>query len=175
MSGTLKGTTISAMTGPETRVVWSRNKDWKMYDKDLFSGQTALGNLVYANLHLCRLKDAVDNGPGDLLIERGVSDPCFYEEISGRFGDWEKIVKTESEILGEGVRKVILIMKDLEFIKTKVLSEPTRAAWFKDPESYLNAQDRYVEFTKTVNHIDEIITIDNALEYIKSLGIPYQE
>ena len=62
----------------------------------------------------------------------------------------------------------------MEFLKEVVLKEKTRAEVFPGGiQEYLEKQDKYVEFTKKYNKIDKEIVIDNAKEYIESLGIEF--
>lgn len=70
--------------------------------------------------------------------------------------------------------KVLLVQKDIDFIKNVVLKEETRSDRFPNGvEDYLRAQDLYVDFTKQFNKIDEVIEITNAKDYLKNLGIEY--
>ena len=69
--------------------------------------------------------------------------------------------------------KTLMIMLDEKFIAEKVLSEKTRADCFQGVEEYLKKQENYVEFTRTYNHIDEEIKINDAKDYLMHLGVEY--
>ena len=66
-----------------------------------------------------------------------------------------------------------MTMLDEKFIAEKVLSEKTRADCFQGVEEYLKKQENYVEFTRTYNHIDEEIKINDAKDYLMRLGVEY--
>lgn len=61
-------------------------------------------------------------------------------------------------------------MLDEDFIENRVLNEINRLRYYPDLETYLKRQEEYVEFTKRYNHIDEVIEIRNAYDYIESLN-----
>lgn len=175
LSGTLKSTTIKTTQENEV-VVKSAIKDWKKRRDKLFPWLTSETNLNYALLHLVRLLDYKEQR--SIIIERGVSDMLFYEErISpSKMTDLicHNTIQEELNVLGEcEVEKILLIMKDKNFIDTVVLKEPTRKDWFLDSSEYLQEQERYIEFTKKYNKIDNEIVIKDAREYLASLGLEY--
>ena len=132
LSGTLKSSTIKQKYGyfgdesdENTVIIRSAIKNWK-YNRDaLFPWLCNESNLNYALLHLTRLQDYV-YGNYDFIIERGVTDPLYYEyqkqpdlvtpEVI------KKTVERENEILGNrDIQRVLMIMEDREFISKKVL------------------------------------------------------
>ena len=182
LSGTLKSSTIKRKyeEGDEkTTIIRSAIKNWK-YNRDaLFPWLCNESNLNYALLHLTRLQDYV-YGDYDFIIERGVTDPLYYEyqkqpELITPYIISSAVTK-ESEILGGNnvnVQKILMTMLDKKFIAEKVLSEKTRADCFQGVEEYLKKQENYVEFTRTYNHIDEEIKINDAKDYLMHLGVEY--
>jgi hypothetical protein len=133
--------------------------------------------LNYALLHLTRLQDYV-YGDYDFIIERGVTDPLYYEYQKQPELITPSIISSavekESEILCKNkIHKTLMIMLDEKFIAEKVLSEKTRADCFQGVEEYLKKQENYVEFTRTYNHIDEEIKINDAKDYLMRLGVEY--
>jgi hypothetical protein len=183
LSGTLKSTTIKQKYGyfgercENTAIIRSAIKNWK-YNRDaLFPWLCNESNLNYALLHLTRLQDYV-YGDYDFIIERGVTDPLYYEyQIQPELITpyiISSAVNRESEILQPSmIKKTLMIMLDKDFIRNKTLSEKTRADWFQGVEDYLEKQEDYVKFTKKYNDITEIIEIKDAREYLESLGIEY--
>jgi hypothetical protein len=185
LSGTLKSSTIKQKYGyfgdeSDENTVISRSaiKNWK-YNRDaLFPWLCNESNLNYALLHLTRLQDYV-YGNYDFIIERGVTDPLYYEyqkqpdlvtpEVI------KKTVERENEILGNrDIQRILMIMEDREFISNKVLIEKTRRSCFSDVDDYLKKQKDYIVFTKTYNNlITEEIKITDAREYLSTLGIEY--
>jgi hypothetical protein len=185
LSGTLKSSTIKQKYGyfgdesdENTVIIRSAIKNWK-YNRDLlFPWLCNESNLNYALLHLTRLQDYV-YGDYDFIIERGVTDPLYYEyqkqpdlvtpEVI------KKTVERENEILGNrDIQRILMIMEDREFISNKVLIEKTRRSCFSDVDDYLKKQKDYIEFTKTYNNlITEEIKITDAREYLSTLGIEY--
>jgi hypothetical protein len=133
--------------------------------------------LNYALLHLTRLQDYV-YGDYDFIIERGVTDPLYYEYQKQPELITPSIISSavekESEILCRNkIHKTLMIMLDEKFIAEKVLSEKTRADCFQGVEEYLKKQENYVDFTRTYNHIDEEIKINDAKDYLMHLGVEY--
>jgi hypothetical protein len=184
LSGTLKSSTIKQKYGyfgdesdENTVIIRSAIKNWK-YNRDaLFPWLCNESNLNYALLHLTRLQDYV-YGDYDFIIERGVTDPLYYEYQKQPELITPSIISSavtkESEILsGNNVQKIIMTMSDEKFIAEKVLSEKTRANCFQGVEEYLKKQENYVEFTRTYNHIDEEIKINDAKDYLMHLGVEY--
>lgn len=180
LSGTLKSSTIKQKyeEGDEKPVIIrSAIKNWK-YNRDaLFPWLCNESNLNYALLHLTRLQDYV-YGDYDFIIERGVTDPLYYEYQKQPELITPSVISSavekESEILQPSmIKKTLMIMLDKDFIRNKTLSEKTRADWFQGVEDYLEKQEDYVKFTKKYNDITEIIEIKDAREYLESLGIEY--
>jgi hypothetical protein len=184
LSGTLKSSTIKQKYGyfgdesdETTVIIRSAIKNWK-YNRDaLFPWLCNESNLNYALLHLTRLQDYV-YGSYDFIIERGVTDPLYYEYQKQPELITPSIISSavtkESEILGgNNVQKILMTMLDEKFIAEKVLSEKTRADCFQGVEEYLKKQKEYVEFTKKYNNISEEIKITDAREYLSTLGIEY--
>lgn len=190
LSGTLKSTTIKATwkypyyNGSFDQIVflWSQIKTWKEMRNKLFPwlANPRETNLNYALLHLTQLIEKYKKSIiGDVfVIERGVSDMLYYESRvdSKNINDLvcRETVDEELNILGDGeVEKILLMMKDSEFIQEKVLTEPTRGEWFKTPEEYLGEQEKYIEFTKKFNKINKEIVIEDARKYLGDLGLEY--
>jgi hypothetical protein len=184
LSGTLKSSTIKQKYGyfgdesnEKTVIIRSAIKNWK-YNRDaLFPWLCNESNLNYALLHLTRLQDYV-YGDYDFIIERGVTDPLYYEYQKQPELITPSIISSavekESEILGgNNVQKILMTMLDEKFIAEKVLSEKTRADCFQGVEEYLKKQENYVDFTRTYNHIDEEIKINDAKDYLMHLGVEY--
>ena len=184
LSGTFKGTTIKSLLKPGDDVLWSGIKRWKSWEK-LLDGRLESNNLNLALLHLSRLSDKEFNlalDDRDLYVERGVSDMLFYwlqnssalnSEIiiPGLIEEELKISKTVSGGQEEP-EKILLVQRDYDFIEHVVFSEPTRRNCFPGGiRDYIDAQDRYVKFTKTYNKISNVIYIDNAKEYLSSIGV----
>lgn len=189
MSGAFKETTIKSKLRDElgSDVMWSGIKQWK-YWEELIKRKNGPHHLNLALLHLSRLKDKEYNIAKDnttLFVERGVSDMLFYWLHSlPAMSENETIIKNliEEEIRvskiaaggGEKPWKVLLIQRDYDFVQNIVLKELTRSECFPGGiKDYINAQDRYISFTKKYNDINEIIEIDNAKEYLKKLGIEW--
>ena len=184
LSGTLKSSTIKQKYGyfgdesdENTVIIRSAIKNWK-YNRDaLFPWLCNESNLNYALLHLTRLQDYV-YGDYDFIIERGVTDPLYYEYQKQPELITPSIISSavekESEILCKNkIHKTLMIMLDKKFIAEKVLSEKTRADCFQGVEEYLKKQENYVEFTKKYNNIDEEIKINDAKDYLMRLGVEY--
>ena len=189
MSGAFKETTIKSKLRDElgSDVMWSGIKQWK-YWEELIKRKNGPHHLNLALLHLSRLKDKEYNIAKDnttLFVERGVSDMLFYWLHSlPAMSENETIIKNliEEEIRVSKIAaggeekpwKVLLIQRDYDFVQNIVLKELTRSECFPGGiKDYINAQDRYISFTKKYNDINEIIEIDNAKEYLKKLGIEW--
>lgn len=195
MSGALKTTTINnkAKNQKNTKVIRSSIKTWKDLYNDLFKSYMGSGdnNLNYALLHLCSLDQLTrdEQEYDNVLVERGVSDPIFYQMMECKsardedrllaptpvdFFDAMKAVKKELELLSKlstNIEKRLLIMEDDDFIVDRVLKEPHRAEIFKSLEDYKKYQDLYVDFTKSINQIPEtnIVRIKDAQTYITKI------
>ena len=189
MSGAFKETTIKSRLRDElgSDVMWSGIKQWK-YWEELIKRKNGPHHLNLALLHLSRLKDKEYNIAKDnttLFVERGVSDMLFYwlhnlPAISENETIIKNLIEEEisvSKIAAGGEEKpwkVLLIQRDYDFVQNIVLKELTRSECFPGGiKDYINAQDRYISFTKKYNDINEIIEIDNAKEYLKKLGIKW--
>lgn len=189
LSGTFKGTTIKAESQQKigSDVLWSGIKQWK-YWEELVQRRNNPSHLNLALLHLSRLKDKeydITKENTTLFVERGVSDMLFYWLHNlPAMTENETIIKNlieeeikVSELVAGGNKKpekVLLIQRDYDFVQNVVLKEYTRSECFPGGvKDYINAQDRYVSFTKKYNDIDEIIEIDNAKEYLKRIGVEW--
>lgn len=183
MSGTFKSTTIEReqKKSEDSTVIRSMIKSWKKIENELFPGLIERNNINFAALHLCNLESQVTNLDYDhlTLIERGVTDMLFYQiqecsSLLQNSGWIEKVVNYELKLV-EGdantPEKILLVQKDRNFIENKILSEPTRREIFPDVDSYLKAQDSYVEFTGRFNKLTDIIVINDANLYLNSLGL----
>ena len=81
-------------------------------------------------------------------------------------------VKKELELCNETPQKILLVQKDINFIKDTILKEPTRKEVFPGGlDDYLENQERYIEFTKKYNNISDIVYINNAMNYINNLSL----
>lgn len=182
LSGTFKGTTINSIlkSNEGIQVCYSDIKKWKRLDSDLFGGATVGNNYNYSNHHFCKLEHILSNlHHNDLLIERGVSDFCFYQSlVDGEDPEMiKKIVRYEEKLLsGSDVEKILLIQEDEKFIGKTILSEPTRSQWFPDVESYRREQNKYIKFTKEYNKITSEVVIRDAEDYIvNKLGLRFDK
>lgn len=184
MSGALKATTINSPKHKDAIKIWSDIKPYWNYRKTLFPTElpgTDGDFIIQRLLQLKTYKELVENGDiagggRDWAIERGVSDmiKCMIDNqtFNGNDKDIYKIIHEETDIFPcwWTTRKVLLVMLDEEFIKTKVLNEPNRLRYYPNLETYLRRQKEYVEFTKKYNSIDEVIEIRNAFSYIESIN-----
>lgn len=192
ISGTMKTTTLNAAASTTYLppfVMRSGIKLWKDLESGTFSGKTEINDLNYALLHLCRLSDSFNycygEGIDNLLVERGITDMLYYKSKKTGLENefiW-KAVEEENKILtlpeNSGidleVERELLIMKDEDFIKENLLSSQYRSKYvqFKDLEDYLSKQQEYVDFTQKYNHITKVRYIDSAPDYIKQLGLKF--
>lgn len=185
MSGCFKSTTIEATLESKLDynskvAMWSDIKTWKQYE---YKFGLEKSDLNYAALHLCRLKNYIYDIPFSkniriILVERGVSDMMFY--WSNKHGENEEDIRkvVNEEVMLEKQcsypEKILLVQKDINFIKEVILKEPTRAECFPGGvNDYLEQQDKYIEFTNKYNKITDTIIIEDAEKYIKSLGLVY--
>ena len=191
ISGTLKRTTIQSeleKKGNSAYSMWSMIKPWKDYERGVFNSKPS--DLNYANLHLCRLIDYLYQCPSEgresLLVERGVTDMLFYWLKKGNspnpLDTWIREVTREEDFLCDQnsyymPERVLLIMKDIDFIENVILREPKRKECFPGGVmDYLEQQNEYVEFTKKYNKISSTVTIKDAKYYIENdLGFKYDE
>ena len=183
MSGTLKATTIGSPRYEEALKIWSDIKPYWNYRKTLFpeelpgtDGDFIIQRLIKLNNYRELVMEGELSGSKDICIERGVSDmiKCMIDNgtFKGEDKDIYKIIKEEESIfpIWWTTRRILLVMLDEDFIENRVLNEINRLRYYPDLETYLKRQEEYVEFTKRYNHIDEVIEIRNAYDYIESLN-----
>ena len=189
MSGTFKATTINTEISNLSRPYIFMNsaiKQWKVWEKNLFHELNKPSDINLGLLHLCRLSDHVRESLNKkdievMYVERGVSDMMFYWSGLKDSTPIEDMVvnavKQESSICKEGNYipvKTLLIQKDQKFISDVILREPSRRECFPSVEQYLEAQDKYIEFTRKYNDISEEIIIEDAERYITNdLGLTF--
>ena len=183
MSGTLKATTIGSPRYEEALKIWSDIKPYWNYRKTLFpeelpgtDGDFIIQRLIKLNNYRELITEGELSGGKDICIERGVSDmiKCMIDNgtFKGEDKDIYKIIEEEENIfpIWWTTRRILLVMLDEDFIENRVLNEINRLRYYPDLETYLKRQEEYVEFTKRYNHIDEVIEIRNAYDYIESLN-----
>jgi hypothetical protein len=183
MSGTLKATTIGSPRYEEALKIWSDIKPYWNYRKTLFpeelpgtDGDFIIQRLIKLNNYRELITEGELSGSKDICIERGVSDmiKCMIDNgtFKGEDKDIYKIIEEEGNIfpIWWTTRRILLVMLDEDFIENRVLNEINRLRYYPDLETYLKRQEEYVEFTKRYNHIDEVIEIRNAYDYIESLN-----
>jgi len=179
LSGTFKSSTIKHKLkfDPEGIPVWSEIKTWKTFENKLFPDLIPQSNLNLALLHLTNLKRISGCYDKTIYIERGITDMIFYENPDLSEDIIKRAVELEIGIVGgDSVRKVLLVQKDVDFLTTHVLHDKIRSNVFPGGvNEYLEKQDKYVEFTKKHNHIDKVIEITNAKEYLRNLGVDFNE
>lgn len=191
MSGSFKATTIEAeITNSKTTSIpmWSEIKSWKHWENTIFNRKNNPNNINLGLLHLCRLKDYIHNYKSiidtTLYVERGISDMMFYWSGLNDVIENEDIIKSavqEEEFICEqnsyySPSKILLIQKDIDFISNVILTEPTRKECFPGGvQEYLEAQERYIEFTKKYNKITEEVIIKDAKSYVtNNLGFEFE-
>lgn len=183
MSGTLKATTMGSPRYEEALKIWSDIKPYWNYRKTLFpeelpgtDGDFIIQRLIKLNNYRELVMEGELSGSKDICIERGVSDmiKCMIDNgtFKGEDKDIYKIIEEEGNIfpIWWTTRRILLVMLDEDFIENRVLNEINRLRYYPDLETYLKRQEEYVEFTKRYNHIDEVIEIRNAYDYIESLN-----
>ena len=183
MSGTLKATTIGSPRYEEALKIWSDIKPYWNYRKTLFpeelpgtDGDFIIQRLIKLDNYRELITEGELSGSKDICIERGVSDmiKCMIDNgtFKGEDKDIYKIIEEEENIfpIWWTTRRILLVMLDEDFIENRVLNEINRLRYYPDLETYLKRQEEYVEFTKRYNHIDEVIEIRNAYDYIESLN-----
>lgn len=179
LSGTFKSTTLQKEISnvEDPAVVWSEIKLWKELEGGILKGETKVTDLNFAILHLCSLDNVVKGNHKNLFIERGISDMIFYHlQKHNTLGEdiIKELISKEEELCKGEIEKILLIQRDENFIKTKVLNEKTRAAVFPGGVlDYLQAQEKYIEFTKQYNRITKVVEITNAQTYLEKLGLEY--
>ena len=184
MSGTFKTSTIQNKNKLNLYpVVWSMIKLWKDLEVGEFKGDIIPNHLNFALLHLCNLSNILKleetKSSSTILVERGVTDPLFYY---GQLSDERisEIEKREEDLCNSylpncAIEKILLIQEDVEFIEKVILNEPHRRAIFPDVDSYMKKQEEYINFTRKYNNITKTIKIENAKEYLGSLGITFKK
>lgn len=181
MSGSLKYTTMMSGKYKEDFHVFSDIKPFWNYRKILFPEDLpgTDGDFIIQRLLTLRLPGYLpskDSGI-DISIERGVSDSvlCMIENTAlscvWSEDDIKKVIDEETSILeGHGdLKKILLVMKDKDFIMNHVLNEENRLRYYPDIDTYFSKQNSYVQFTKKYNKIDEVIEIEDAFKYINNL------
>ena len=188
LSGTFKTTTIKTKLGTGDDVLWSGIKRWKIWEKDVLMGKNNPSDLNFALLHLSRLSDLEFNIAKDdstLFIERGVSDMLFYwlrnnpackeETIITNLIEEELRVSKKSAGGDREPEKILLVQRDYDFVRDVVFKEPSRSKCFPGGiEEYIDTQNQYIDFTKKYNKITSIVEINNAKEYLRSLGVNWE-
>lgn len=187
LSGTFKSTTIKALFNLGDDILWSGIKQWKSWENNILGNINNPCDLNFALLHLSRMKDreySMIKENTVFHVERGISDMVFYWLLNNPIESYELMltnlieeeIKVSKFVGGDDIEpnKILLIQRDVDFIKDVVLKEKTRSERFPGGvDDYLKAQDLYIDFTKKFNKIDEIIEITNAKNYLKKLGIDY--
>lgn len=188
MSGALKAATIMSRYSSYFKVL-SETKPYFDIDKKYFNWSARSNN---AHICSCRLILLSRYLPTDksIVCERGVTDFVFSIpdfKISGMESydliDINGLSELESSLLcnsnNSPMRKVILVMKDENFITNTVLGGKDgyyRRRLYPDLDTYLRKQDEYIDFTCKYNLINEVIPIFNARDYIENeLNLSYNE
>lgn len=188
MSGTLKATTIKSRYSSYFKVL-SETKPYFNIDKRYFNWSARSNN---AHICSCRLMILSNYLPTnrDIVCERGVTDFIFGlpdSNISGMDSydliDINGLSELESNLLcnsnNSPIRKVLLVMKDEDFIINEVLSGKDsyyRKRLYPDLDTYIKKQDEYIDFTCKYNLINEVVPILNARDYIENeLNLSYYE
>lgn len=186
MSGTLKATTIKSRYSSYFKVL-SETKPYFNIDKRYFNWSARSNN---AHICSCRLMILSNYLPTnrDIVCERGVTDFIFglpNSNISGMDSydliDINGLSELESNLLcnsnNSPIRKVLLVMKDEDFIINEVLSGKDsyyRKRLYPDLDTYIKKQDEYIDFTCKHNLINEVVPILNARDYIENeLNLSY--
>lgn len=188
MSGTLKATTIKSRYSSYFKVL-SETKPYFNIDKRYFNWSARSNN---AHICSCRLMILSNYLPTnrDIVCERGVTDFIFGlpdSNISGMDSydliDINGLSELESNLLcnsnNSPIRKVLLVMKDEDFIINEVLSGKDsyyRKRLYPDLDTYFKKQNEYIDFTCKYNLINEVVPILNARDYIENeLNLLYHE
>lgn len=188
MSGALKAATIRSKYSSYFKVL-SETKSYFDIDKRYFNWSARSNN---AHICSCRIMILSSYLPTDrsIVCERGVTDFVFSLpdfKISGMDSydliDINGLSELEASLLynsnNSPIRKVMLVMRDEDFIASKVLNGDEsyyRKRLYPDLSTYLKKQDEYIDFTCKYNLINEVIPIYNAREYIENeLNLLYHE
>ena len=193
MSGSFKGATLSALHDDvNVYEIRSMIKPWKDIMGRIFGTSKPEDHRDFTLLHLCTLKNKLEEVSeineesynlldNTFLVERGVTDSLYYWTRGKIYGQEtiqiiEKAVQEELDIVsGYGeIEKILLVNKDKDFIRDVVLREPHRSQVFPGGvEDYLHQQEDYIAFTARYNDITEVRVIENARDYIESLGLVF--
>ncbi len=193
MSGSFKGATLSALHDDvNVYEIRSMIKPWKDIMGRIFGTSKPEDHRDFTLLHLCTLKNKLEEVSefdeesynlieNTFLVERGVTDSLYYWTRGKVYGQEtiqiiEKAVQEELDIVsGYGeIEKILLVNKDKDFIRDVVLREPHRSQVFLGGvEDYLHQQEDYIAFTSRYNDITEVKVIENARDYIESLGLVF--
>ena len=193
MSGSFKGATLSALHDDvNVYEIRSMIKPWKDIMGRIFGTSKPEDHRDFTLLHLCTLKNKLEEVSefdeesynlldNTFLVERGVTDSLYYWTRGKIYGQEtiqiiEKAVQEELDIVsGYGeIEKILLVNKDKDFIRDVVLREPHRSQVFPGGvEDYLHQQEDYIAFTSRYNDITEVKVIENARDYIESLGLVF--
>jgi hypothetical protein len=177
MSGTLKLTTMDI--DPDYIGAWRFPSDIKRW-KEMASwipGYTGSDlDFAFHRLLLLEYTRIIKRGDINVVLERGVTD--YIESYLSR--PWHTPVPEKSIIHMVGLerkalgnnskpRKILLEMLDQDFIESKVLQDKYRREVFPDLPTYLERQNKYIEFTKKYNPGIVEVKIESAEDYIKEL------
>ena len=81
----------------------------------------------------------------------------------------ENSIEAEDNLVKDYTKqKILLVMKDTNFVKSKVLTNQYRQN-FSSLDQYFKKQEEYVNFTKKYNKIDKTIEIVDAKDYIENI------
>lgn len=188
MSGTLKATTIKSRYSSYFKVL-SETKPYFNIDKRYFNWSARSNNAHICSCRLMILSNYLPTNK-DIVCERGVTDFIFGlpdSNISGMDSydliDINGLSELESNLLcnsnNSPIRKVLLVMKDEDFIINEVLSGEDsyyRKRLYPDLDTYFKKQNEYIDFTCKYNLINEVVPILNARDYIENeLNLLYHE
>lgn len=185
LSGSCKMTTLNSYLYSNDFKIYSDTKAFYGMDERYFnwSSRPNDAHLAIHRLLTLQLPGFLPKDQ-DVAIERGVSDNLFCipnRKIQGmdRYDliDIDGLIELELKALKDyEIRKVLLIMEDEEFVKSKVINDKYRAALYPDIDTYMSEQDRYVKFTRKYNDIDSTYLITDAKDYIiNTLKLDYNE
>lgn len=186
LSGSLKMATLNSYLYEGDFKLYSDTKSFFDIDEKYFNWSSRPNDCHLAIHRLLSLK-LIPRDVRNVAIERGVTDNLFCvpnRKLSGlEFYDnidIKGLVDMESNLLSDfEVNRLLLVMKDEDFIKNTVLNGPDgrhRKAIYPDLETYISKQDEYVKFTKKWNKIDNTVVISNARGYIETiLKLKYNE
>lgn len=171
MSGTFKSSTIEK---EKKKTMWSLIKSWKRLQEGAFNGLIRYNDLMYGILHLVELQKFTKEveKSDNCIVERGVTDTLFFYKRTNELPEdtIAEILQEENSILsGFDVKKILLVQEDYKFVNEVILKNIYRKNSFSGGiEEYKKLQEDYVEFTCKTNHIDDIVRIKNAREYVEN-------